>query len=139
MDKVRGSDQPDVVSSPSAWFVGFALNSCFLFLIHSETLNPQLSFLAAHQSCSQICWWGQFSASQDFTDPSAWQIQISMQEGLCFGLVCLKTHCPTNSLPREMGSGSWCCPFLGLLKSYSGMTICLCPKSSFFLDRNMFL
>lgn len=54
MDKVSSSDQPDVVISPSAWFVGFAFNSCFAFLTHSETLNPQLSFLAAHQSCPQI-------------------------------------------------------------------------------------
>lgn len=51
MDKVRGSDQPDVESSPTAWFVGFALNSCFALLIHSEILNPQLSFLATQQNC----------------------------------------------------------------------------------------
>lgn len=54
VDKVRGSDQPDVVSSPSVRFVGFTLNSCFAFLTHSETLNSQFGILAAHQSCPQI-------------------------------------------------------------------------------------
>lgn len=67
VDKVRGPDQPDVVSSPSARFVGFAFNTCFAFLIHSETLNHSLVFWLPIRAApkSQICWWGQFRSSQD--------------------------------------------------------------------------
>jgi len=38
LDKVRGSEQPDVVSSCAEWFVW--QNSCFL-PVHSETLELQ--------------------------------------------------------------------------------------------------
>lgn len=57
-DKVRVSDQPDVVSSLTEWFVGFSLNSCFPFLIRSETLKQQPGGFGSSAPRSQsCCWW----------------------------------------------------------------------------------
>ena len=115
-DKVRVPDQSDVVSSLTEWLVGFSLNSCFPFLIHSETLKPLVFGSSSYlHPDPRTAGGAQFSSSLEHAGPSIWQILRPMQEGLCkWACVYLKTCCPTNSLPGEMGSGSWCCQFLGL-------------------------
>lgn len=130
-DKVRVSDQPDVVSSLAEWFVAFSLNSFFLLPGHSETLKPQPGFWLLIRSAprSQNCWWC----------PVQWLSGVCRSLHLAdLGRLCkracvyLKTCCPTDSLHGEMGFGSSCCQALGLWKSYSRMKTCLCLQSHLF-------
>lgn len=112
--KVRVSDQPDVVSSFTEWFV--SLNACFPLLCPFRN-SKTTSWLSAPRQIhrSQSCCWCVVGGSLECAAPAICHIPGTMWAGLCkWACVCFKScRCPTNSLPRDMGSGNHCCQILG--------------------------
>lgn len=108
-DKVRVSDQPDIVSSLTEWFVGFSLNSCFPFLICSETLKQQPGVFGSSSDLPpdpRTAGGGQFIGFLERAGPSIWQILRPVQEGLCNRLV-FTSKLVVVLKPLAWGDGLW--------------------------------